>query len=244
LGKNKIINKIKFIWEQFKNGRRAYRNVPLLVSRWNIVEPLLKASCKFKIHPIFTFPFKIKYTQSEFDLISGRIAKDSNDPEKTFFQLLKDGEKSPDEIVIFIDGSKSAPDNPSEDENRVGCAILIPNIKKSFSFKLNPMTNSFTAEVLAIDKALQLIDSFGWNLVNICSDSLSVLQALKFAEQSFFPRAINKLNLALAELSYRLSKINFNNNKVRFTWCSAHVGIIMNEKVDLLAKKAAISGDT
>jgi len=105
------------------------------------------------------------------------------------------------------------------------------------------MTNSFSAEVLAINKALQLIDTYGWDRVNICSDSLSVLQALKFTEQSFFPRSINKFNIALADVSYKLSRVNFNNNRVRFTWCPAHVGITWNEKVDLLAKKAAINGE-
>jgi len=104
------------------------------------------------------------------------------------------------------------------------------------------MMSSFTAEVLAIDKALQLMDAHSWHRANICSDSLSVLQALKNAEQSFFPRAINKLNIALADLSYRLARMNFNDNRVRFTWCPAHVGITMNEKVDLLAKKTSFNG--
>jgi len=74
---------------------------------------------------------------------------------------------------------------------------------------------------------------------NICSDSLSVLQAVKNAEHSLFPEAINKLNIALADLSYKLSRFNYNRNKIRFTWCPAHV--VMNEKVDLLAKKASVN---
>jgi len=114
---------------------------------------------------------------------------------------------------------------------------------KSFSFKLNPLTSSFMAEVLAIDKVCHLIDSYSWQRVNICSDSLSVLTALKNAELAFFPKAINKLNTILADLSYKISRINFNSSRVRFTWCPAHVGITGNEKIDLLAKEASISGE-
>jgi len=95
----------------------------------------------------------------------------------------------------------------------VGCAILVPHIDKSFSFKLNPMTSSFTAEDLVIDKVLQLMDTQSWHRANICTDSLSLLQALKNVEQSFFPRAIIKVNMALADLFYKLARINYNGNK-------------------------------
>jgi len=127
-----------------------FQIVPLLVSRWKVVKPILKSSSKFKIHPIYTFSFKSKYIHSEFDLMSGRIAKDSNDSEKIFFQLLKDIEKGPDEIVIYTDGSRTVAEDPEKGGNLVGCAILVPHMKKSFSFKLGPMTNSFMAEVLAL----------------------------------------------------------------------------------------------
>jgi len=61
------------------------------------------------------------------------------------------------------------------------------------------------AEVFATYGMLKLLDSYPWTRVNICSDSQSVLWALKNAETSFFPKAINKLNTVLADLSYRLS---------------------------------------
>jgi len=134
--------------------------------------------------------------------------------------------KSSEEVVIYTDGSKTKTDDLERESNLVDCAILIPHINKSFSYKLHPLMSSFMVETFAIDKALQLIDNYSWQQVNICSDSLSVLQSLKNSEQSFFPRAINKLNIVLAELSYKLSRINFNGNRVRFTWCPAHVGII------------------
>jgi len=101
------------------------------------------------------------------------------------------------------------------------------------------------AEVLAIDKVLSLLDSHSWRKVNICSDSQSVLEALKNAEKSFFPKAITKLNMVLANLSYKLSRINFNKDRVRFTWCPAHVGIEGNERAEIVssAKEASVRGE-
>jgi len=43
----------------------------------------------------------------------------------------------------------------------------------------------------------------------------------------------------IAELSYKISRLNINNNLVRLTWCLAHVGIKNNEIVDRLAKEAS-----
>jgi len=160
LGKNKIINKIKFIWDKYESGRIFGRKIPLLVSRWHVVEPLLKSLSKFKMHPQFTFPFKEKYIHSEFDFMTGKLAKESNDPGKLFVQLTKEAMSSPEEIAIYTDGSRTVVEDTVEGGNLVGCAVLAPHIDKSYIFKLNPMTSSFTAEVLAIDKALQLMDTF------------------------------------------------------------------------------------
>jgi len=243
LSKGEILNKSRFIWDQFYTGKISSKKVPFLVSRWHIVEPFFKYLYKSRIHPFHTFPFKEKFVQTEFDLISGSIARDSNDPDKAFDQLIKDSRKSLDEVVIFTDGSKTLAEDSNMDNNKVGCAIFIPLLDKSFSYKLNPLTSSFMAEVWAIDKVCHLIDSHSWQYINVCSDFLSVLTALKFAELEFFPKAINKLNTGLADLSYKISRINFNNSKLRFTWCPAHIGIMGNERADLLAKSASISGE-
>jgi len=220
------------------------RKVPFLISRWHAVEPLFRFLFKSKIHPYYTFPFKDKFIQSDFDFATGETAKGSNEPNKVFDQLIKDSRKSTDEVEIYTDGSKTKSDIINSNDNLVGCAIFIPCINKEIVYKLNPLTSSFMVEVLAIDKVLSLVDSHPWSRVNICSDSQSVLVALKNAEKSFFPRAINKLNTVLADLSYKLSRINFNEGRVRFTWCPAHVGIEGNERADRLAKEASVKGET
>jgi len=241
LGKGRLLNKSKFIWDQLDAGRVSCRRVPFLVSRWHVVESFFKFLHKSKIHPYYIFPFKEKFPHTEFDLVSGAIAKDSNDPDKVFNQLINDSRKSSDEIEVFTDGSRSLAEDASIDSYRVGCAIFIPHINKSFSFKLNPLTSSFM-EVLAIDKVCHLMDSYSWQRVNICSDSLSVFTALKNAELVFFPKAINKLNTVLADLFYKISRINFNNSsQIYLVPCSC--GHIRNERVDFLAKAASINGE-
>jgi len=40
LGKGRILNKSKFLWEQFSAGRVAGRKIPFFISRWHTVEPL------------------------------------------------------------------------------------------------------------------------------------------------------------------------------------------------------------
>jgi len=125
------------------------------------VEPLVKSLHKSKIHPYYIFPFKDRFSFTEFDLLSGWKTKDSNYPDKIFNHLINDSKKSPDEVVIFTDVSKTRAPDGAEGANLVGCAILIPYIK-SYAFKLNPLTNSFMAETLAIDKTLQIVDSYSW----------------------------------------------------------------------------------
>jgi len=45
--------------------------------------------------------------------------------------------------------------------------IYIPNANIAQKFKLNDMTNSYMAEVFAIDKALDLFKSRSWSSINI-----------------------------------------------------------------------------
>jgi len=74
---------------------------------------------------------------------------------------------SSEEIDIYTNGSKiKGKDNTC----LIGCAIYIPNANIAQKFKLNDMTNSYMAEVFAIDKALDLFKSrSSWSSINICN---------------------------------------------------------------------------
>jgi len=93
---------------------------------------MTKSLFKSKIHPYFAFPLRDKYTVTEFDLSSGWKAKGSNDPNSTFNQFIRKKKKSPDEIEIFTDGSRSSTEGNG---NLIVCAIYVPHIDKSFKFK-------------------------------------------------------------------------------------------------------------
>jgi len=49
--------------------------------------------------------------------------------------------------------------------------------------------------------------------------------------------------MMMSELIYNVSKINFLEQKVRFSSCPVHISILYNERVDVLAKEAASYGD-
>jgi len=83
LGKSIIINKIKFIADMFKHKKVAPSNIPYIISRWSLMEPRLKFIYKYKIHPLYSFPIKEKFSYTTFDLSSGSRAKKSGDPNYT-----------------------------------------------------------------------------------------------------------------------------------------------------------------
>jgi len=73
-----------------------------------------------------------------------------------------------------------------EDENLIGCAIYVPQVHKSFPYKLNPWTSSFIAEVFVLNKAIDMIKNSSWQLTNICTDSLRLILAIENLEQYLF----------------------------------------------------------
>jgi len=66
-----------------------------------VVEPKTNSQFKSKIHPYFAFPFKDRYIISEFDMTSGWKAKENNDPNSMFAQLIRGGDRSLEELEIY-----------------------------------------------------------------------------------------------------------------------------------------------
>jgi len=86
-----------------------------------------------------------------FDISSGEQAKESGDPNNCFHQLLAANNEISESVIIFTDGSKSSLEDGSP---QVGCAQVIPDRGLQKGFKLNNLSNSFTAEAFAIIEAL------------------------------------------------------------------------------------------
>ena len=116
----------------------------------------------------------------------------------------------PDPHHIYTDGSKQ--------EMKVGCAGVFQNYEL---LKCLPNESSIcSAEVLAIDLAMDIIANHKSSKFIIYSDSKSVLQALQSKNSStpLITRLLDKMNT--------LSK----NNSIILTWIPSHIGILVNER--------------
>ena len=120
--------------------------------------------------------------------------------------------------TIFTDGSKSS--------EGVGCAFIHGNT--SSSLHLPTIASIFSAETVAILKALEYIESCSLKKSLIFSDSLSVLQSLK--QMNFKNPLILQTLLKLDSLSLEYD--------IKLIWIPGHIGLSGNEKADRAAKSA------
>ena len=127
-------------------------------------------------------------------------------------------------LQIFTDGSK--------DENKsVSAAMVIPSLNISTAKRLSNNLSIYTAELTAINYALN------WTLLNrphkvaILSDSLSALQSIKSKSSNSRPDIIeNTISLQ--------DQCQQNDIQVNLVWCPAHVNLEGNELADGAAKNA------
>ena len=120
---------------------------------------------------------------------------------------------------IYTDGSK--------DNDRVGCAAIINNI--SIKQRLPSNASIFTAEIKAIDLALDAIAESDDDHFIIFSDSLSVLLSL-----------VNKKldNPLVVNLLHNLHLLSIAHKTIFFCWIPSHIGIRGNEAADVAAKES------
>ena len=120
---------------------------------------------------------------------------------------------------IYTDGSK--------DNDRIGCAAIFNNI--SFQQRLPSCASIFTAEVTAINLALDAIAESDDDYFIIFSDSLSVLLSLHNKKSD------NPLILKLLQKFHHLSCAH---KTVHFCWIPSHIGIRGNKAADVAAKES------
>ena len=104
---------------------------------------------------------------------------------------------------------------------KVSCAAVIQNQD------LPNESSIYTAEVIAIDKAMNHITNHKSSKFIFYSDSKSVLKALQSKDSS------TPLITILLDKMNTLSK----NNSIILTWIPSHIGIQGNERADRAAKK-------
>ncbi|GFV23514.1 RNase H domain-containing protein [Trichonephila clavipes] len=122
--------------------------------------------------------------------------------------------------AIFTDGSQRA--------GYVGCGVVIEDV--THGYRLDPSCSVFTAETVAIYRALQSIDSNMPRKYCIYSDSMSVLEALESYNDRCHPVVCNILDIT--------SRLHSKGFDIVFCWLSSHVGIIGNEQADSAARSA------
>lgn len=130
-------------------------------------------------------------------------------------------------ISMFTDGSKS--------DKGTGAAVVVMRkcdnklVYESYKIKMNALASVFSAELVAIESAVNSVKLTKNTSVTIYSDSKSALQAiLKYDSKNPIVQNIHILILM----------INKNNTKVKFCWVPAHCDIKGNELADKAAKSA------
>ncbi|GFU28333.1 pggt1b [Trichonephila clavipes] len=121
---------------------------------------------------------------------------------------------------MYTDGSKRA--------DYVGCGVVIEDV--SHGYRLDPSCSVFTAEAVAIYRALQSIDSNMPRKYCIYTGRMSVLETLENNNDRCHPVVCN-----VFDITSRLYSKGFD---IVFCWLPSHVGIIGNEQADSSARSA------
>ena len=128
-------------------------------------------------------------------------------------------------LQIYTDGAQDPKTRKS------GFAFFIPDFQIVKLKRLAEGVSVYTTELTAIIWALQWVEEVRMRRAVICSDSASVLMALRDNN----PGARPDLVVELLTLLYRIEQ---DGGKIGFLWVPAHVGVEGNEMADLTAKRA------
>ena len=161
-------------------------------------------------------PWTLQQPKVLFDLHNSK--KSTTDPQIFQIGFNEILSKYDSHARIFTDGSK--------ENEKVAAAFVTAGCTSKC--RLPDNASIFSAEIKAIDLALDFIDSSSLNKFIIFSDSLSVLQSIHNLklENSLCQNLIIKL--------HKLSQFN----DILLCWLPSHMGIQGNEKADIAAKAA------
>jgi kelch-like protein 2/3 len=160
-----------------------------------------------------------KLAKPEIDLSLRSLKKGSTDAlifQGKFWEL---GDKYPQHLAIYTDGSK--------DNDKVGAAATCCGAHKQI--RLPKSSSIYTAELYALQMAFNIAMQSPHTHFVIFTDSLSSLSALNG----------NKLDHpSIIELLEKHSRLVLQGNSITLAWLPSHVGIKGNDKADSLAKGA------
>ncbi len=200
---------------QFQRKPRAI--APLGIRMEQCLDDLhidMKSIAQYKIPD--SPPWTLKTAEFRFDLTSDKKSITDRSQFQTKYHEIR--EFYSDFKAIYTDGSKAG--------DTVASAAIFGN--KNRKCRLPNKTSIFSAELKAIDLALDLAVESHYVQYIIFSDSLSVLQAL------YYEKFENPIVCTLLE---RISSLSETNTFV-FCWLPSHMGIKGNEMADQNAKLA------
>lgn len=132
-------------------------------------------------------------------------------------------------VQIFTDGSK-------HEVNGTSAAFVIPEINYTERYKLHKELTIFSAELIAIQKALKWIEANDVKKSVILTDSLSAIQTIK--------TGITKTRQNVMEdIKKSINNIISNNSTVDIDWVPSHIDLQGNELADQAANEAHFIGE-
>jgi transposase-like protein len=102
-------------------------------------------------------------------------------------------EKTADSLTVYTDGSKG-------EKGQLGIGIFIPKWKVATNFGVPEGASIFTAELAAINKALEIVAQNPPKKVTIFTDSLSSVAALEATSKSEAPELVDQILTTITEL--------------------------------------------
>ena len=162
-----------------------------------------------------------------FDINYIGMNKDDNINITTLIAKTHMHEKYQNHLQIYTDGSVL-------DDNNVGAAFVIPELKVEKSYYLGSNLSIFTAELAGILLALEYILTLPMVIFRIAMlvDSKSVLQSLDYVMANTRPDLVY-------EIYYLLYCLSSKGTVVDFCWIPSHCGIKGNEMADRAARRGA-----
>jgi ribonuclease HI len=181
--------------------------------------------------PMYNLPYETLIFKPDTVLNMGLSKSSELSPHQINSEFLfKIETRWPDFIQIYTDGSKTS------SENYVGAAVIVPSTGLNVMIKLPPEASVFTAECIAMSRALDIVSEKEYKKTIIFTDSLSLVQTLS---SSF---SFNMVNEIILNMKSRLFEQMKGDQQTVVAWIPAHKGIHYNEVVDNLAKLASVSG--
>lgn len=205
-----------------------FKEKPRLVNSFNRLKSLRAPTYSSQRLPAYNFSYETLIFKPQIDHMN--ISKKTLNANTKFDSIVN--KKWSDWNYIFTDASKVS------DLGCVGSAFYHQNTQYSQSCKSPPQSSVFTGECVAVFEAVLYIYQNKLQHTVIFTDCLSTIQAL-------LQNPLKSKTGSHIIMSIKDTLLNCSNDELEivFTWIPSHVGIVGNELVDSLAKRAIISGD-